>query len=252
MRLQNKVAVITGSGMGQGRAASILFAKEGAKIVALEIDKKAGNETVDLIKQQGGEAIFIKCDVSSEREVKEGIKAGVAAFGKLNILYNNAGVMWTDKDLIVTETVEEIWDKVMGINLKGPLWVCKYGIPELIKQGSGSIINIGSSGVYKLGSKYLSAYYASKGALTTLTRAIAMQYVDKKIRANVIQPGMTDTPLQSFRDGKNKKAIAEYLPIGRWATPEEIAYCALFLATDESSYITGAEIIVDGGLNVKF
>lgn len=251
MRLQNKVALITGAGMGQGRAASLLFAEVGAKIVALDINEKAGNETVKLIKEQRGEAIFVKCDVSSEGEVKKGIEAGVTAFGKLNILYNNAGALWPDKDLVVTQTAKETWDMVMGVNLYGPLWVCYYGIPELIKQGGGSIINTSSIGAFRCSPTRVTAYVTSKGALISLTRSVAMQYADKNIRANVIEPGMVDTQLMAHYSDENKKVIAKNIPLGRWAQAEDIAHCALFLASDESSYITGAEIVVDGGYTVK-
>jgi len=251
MRLNDKVALITGAGMGQGRAACLIFAKEGAKIVALDVDEKAGNETVSLVKKQGGEAVFIKCDVATEEQVKKAIQAGVAAFGKLDVLYNNAGVLWKDKDFEVTRTIEENWDKVMAINLKGPVFVCKYGVPELIKQGGGSIINVGSCSAL-LGFKTAQdAYTSSKGALISLTRSIAIVYADKKIRANIIHPGPVDTPMQKEWGEETRKAIAEYVPIGRLGKPEDIAYCALFLASDESSYITGTEIIVDGGIMVK-
>jgi len=138
MRLKDKVAFITGAATGQGRAACLLFSKEGAKIVAADIDKESGEETVKLVKKQGGEAVFVACDVAVEAEVKRAIEAGVAGFGKLNILYNNAGVLWRDKDFEAARTDEAAWDQVMAINLKGPVWVCKYGIPELIKVGGGS------------------------------------------------------------------------------------------------------------------
>jgi NAD(P)-dependent dehydrogenase (short-subunit alcohol dehydrogenase family) len=251
MRLQNKVALITGAGMGQGRAASLLFAREGAKIVALDIDEKAGYETANLVREQGGEVAFIKCDVAMEEQVKKAVQAGVAAFGKLNILYNNAGVLWRDKDFEVTRAIEENWDRVMAINLKGPVFVCKYGIPELIRQGGGSIINIGSCSAL-LGFKTAQdAYTSSKGALISLTRSIAIVYADRKIRANIIHPGPIDTPMQKEWSEETKKAIAGYVPIGRMGRPEDVAYCALFLASDESSFITGTEIVVDGGIMVR-
>jgi NAD(P)-dependent dehydrogenase (short-subunit alcohol dehydrogenase family) len=183
--------------------------------------------------------------------VRQAVDAGVAAFGKLNILYNNAGVLWRDRDFEVTRTVEEDWNRVMDINLKGAVWVCKYGIPELVKQGGGSIINIASVSALLGFTKAQDAYTCSKGALISLTRSLAIVYADKKIRANVIHPGPVDTPMQKEWDEETKKAIADWVPLGRLAQPEDIAYCALFLASDESSYITGTEIIVDGGIMVK-
>ena len=251
MRLKDKVALITGAGMGQGRAACLIFAREGAKIVALDINEKAGRETVDWVQQQGGEAIFVHCDVASEEQVKKAVQAGVAAFGKLNILYNNAGVLWRDRDFEVTRTFEENWDRVMDINLKGYVWVSKYGIPELIKQGGGSIINIGSLSALLGFKRAQDAYTCSKGAIISLTRSQAIVYAGKNIRANVIHPGMVDTPMQKEFDEEARKAIAEWIPLGRMAQPEDIAYCALFLASDEASFITGAELVVDGGTMVK-
>jgi NAD(P)-dependent dehydrogenase (short-subunit alcohol dehydrogenase family) len=251
LRLQDKVALITGAGMGMGRAASVLFAREGAKIVALDVDEKAGAETAGMVRSHGGEALFVRCDVGSEREVREAVAAGVASFGKLNILYNNAGVLWRDRDFEVTRTDEAVWDRVMAINLKGPVFVCKYGIPELIKQGGGSIITTASISAIFGYKRAQDAYTASKGALISLSRSIAVVYGEKNIRSNVIHPGFVDTPMQREFTEEKKKAIAQAIPLGRLAQAEDVARVALFLASDESSYITGAEITVDGGLTVN-
>lgn len=151
----------------------------------------------------------------------------------------------------MTKTIEENWDRVMDINLKGYVWVSKYGIPELIKQGGGSIINIGSLSALLGFKRAQDAYTCSKGAIISLTRSQAIVYADKNIRANVIHPGMVDTPMQKELDEEARKAIAEWIPLGRMAQPNDIAYCALFLASDEASFITGAEIVVDGGIMVK-
>jgi len=251
MRLKDKVALITGGGSGIGRATAQIFAREGAKVVLVDIDQGAGQKTVDLVRQEGGEALFVSYNVAIEKEVRKAIEAGVSAFGKLNILFNNAGVLWRDRDFEVTRTDEATWDRVMAINLKGVVWVCKYGIPELIKQGGGSIVNIGS-GVALMGfTAAQDAYTASKGAMISLTRSMAIVYAKHKIRVNIIHPGPVDTPMQKEWDEETRNAMARWVPLGRLATPEDIAFCGLFLASDESSYITGAEIIVDGGIMVK-
>jgi len=251
MRLENKVALITGAGMGQGRTACLIFAREGAKIVALDIDEAAGNKTVNLVKEQGGEAVYCNCDIAVEKQVEKAVVDGINAFGQLNILYNNAGVLWRDKDFEVTRTTEESWDRVMNINLKGAVWVCKYGVPELIKVGGGSIINIASVSALLGFTTAQDAYTCSKGALVSLTRSLAIVYAKHKIRANTIHPGAVDTPMQKEWDDETRKAIAEWVPLGRVGKPEDIANCALFLASDESAYVTGAEIVVDGGIMVK-
>jgi NAD(P)-dependent dehydrogenase (short-subunit alcohol dehydrogenase family) len=252
MRLQDKVALITGAGMGQGRAASLVFSKEGAKIIALDIDEVALNETVKLVKEQGGEAIGIKCDVGIEQEVKNAVDKGVENFGKLHILYNNAGVLWRDKDFEVTRTIEMNWDRVMDINLKGPVWICKYGIPHIIKTGEGgSIINIGSISALVGFKRAQDSYTSAKGALTSLTKSLAIVYAEYQIRANIIHPGFIDTPMQKEFSDEVKAECAAGLPLGRMGKPEDIAYLALYLASDESTFMTGSEIIIDGGMMVN-
>src|SRR5438046_10193176 len=230
MRLKDKVALITGAGMGMGRAASLLFAREGARIAVLDINAEAGEETAALVRSDGGEAAFFRCDVGVEENVKKSVADAVTAFGKLNILFNNAGVLWRDRDFAVTRTDERIWDRVMGINLKGPVFVCKYGIPELIRQGGGSVITTSSISALLGYKRAQDAYTASKGALISLSRSIAVVYGDKKIRSNIIHPGMVDTPMQKELGEDARKAIAGQVPLGRMARPEDIAYCALFLA----------------------
>jgi NAD(P)-dependent dehydrogenase (short-subunit alcohol dehydrogenase family) len=250
VRLKDKVALITGAGMGMGKAASLLFAREGAAIVALDINEEAGRETEADVRRHGGRCSFFKCDVAVEGDVRGAVAAGVKTFGRLDILFNNAGVLWRDRDFEVTRTVEEEWDRVMAINLKGPLFVCKHGIPELMRQGGGSIITTSSVSALRGYKRAQDAYTASKGALISLNRSIAVVYADRKIRANVIHPGPVDTAMQKEWNEETRSAVARQIPLGRLAQPEDIAYCALFLASDESSYITGAEIVVDGGLTI--
>jgi NAD(P)-dependent dehydrogenase (short-subunit alcohol dehydrogenase family) len=249
MRLKDKVALITGTGMGQGRAAAQLFADNGAKIICGDIDDDAGEETVSLIEKAGGTAIFNHCDVSKEEDCKNLVKAGIDAFGGLNILYNNAGVLWKDKDVSLVDIKNEDWASIMNICLMGAVYVCRYGIPELKRAGGGSIINIGSISALTGSTIPQDAYNASKGALIILTKSIAIQFARDNIRCNIIHPGMINTPMQ-HRYMENEdwlRAVLDSIPMGRFGEPKDIAYAALFLASDESSYMTGAELIIDGG-----
>jgi NAD(P)-dependent dehydrogenase (short-subunit alcohol dehydrogenase family) len=251
MRLKDKVALITGAGMGQGRAACVLFAKEGAKIVGLDINKEALNGTIELVKKEGGEMIGVKSDVASEKDVENAVKEGVKAFGKLNILYNNAGVLWRDKDFEVTKTIEANWDRAMDINLKGPLWVTKHGIPELIKAGGGSIINIGSISALLGFKRAQDSYTSAKGALVSLTKSLAIRYAADKVRANIIHPGFINTPMQAEFSDEDKASCAAGIPVLRMGVPDDIAYLALYLASDESTFMTGSELIIDGGTMIN-
>lgn len=249
MRLRGKVAFITGAGMGQGREGALLFAGEGARVIVADISAKAGQETVRRIARRGGKALFVEGDVGVERDVKRMIEAGVKKFGALHILYNNAGVLWKDRDRSVVETSEPNWDRVMAINLKGPFFVAKYGIPHLIKSGGGSIINVGSVSALCGFSVAQDAYTSAKGALISLTKSLAVQFARHNIRCNIIHPGIIETPMQApyLKDPKKRKSFEDSIPLGRIAHPREIANVALFLASDESSYVTGAEIVADGG-----
>jgi NAD(P)-dependent dehydrogenase (short-subunit alcohol dehydrogenase family) len=249
MRLKDKVALITGAGMGQGRAGAQLFAEHGAKIICGDIDGDAGEKTVSLIEKAGGTAIFKHCDVSKEEDCKNLVKAGIDAFGGLNILYNNAGVLWKDRDVSLVDIKNEDWASIMNICLMGAVYVCRYGIPELKRAGGGSIINIGSISALTGSTIPQDAYNASKGALIILTKSIAIQFARDNIRCNIIHPGMINTPMQ-HRYMENEdwlKAVLDSIPMGRFGEPKEIASAALFLASEESSYMTGAELIIDGG-----
>jgi NAD(P)-dependent dehydrogenase (short-subunit alcohol dehydrogenase family) len=248
MRLKDKVAIITGAGKGMGRDASALFASEGAKIVAFDLDKSAAQETAKIVEAAGGQAIAIPGDVSKEADVKRAIQAGVEAFGKLDVLYSNAGVLWKDRDKSVIDTTEENWDIVQAINLKGPFFLTKHGIPELKKAGGGSIILIGSiSGLvgFELAQD---SYTCAKASMIALGKSLAVQFGPDNIRCNIIHPGIVDTPMQEdYIDDESKKSIGDSLPLRRIGRPRDITNTALFLASDESGFMTGAELIVDGG-----
>ena len=247
-RLRNKVAFITGSGMGMGREAAVLFAEEGARVVVADIDDQAARETVALVEKAGGEALATAGDVALETDVRRMIAEGARRFGRLDVLYNNAGVLWKDRDRSVLETDEKWWDRVMAINLKSVFWVTKYGIPELRRAGGGSIIMTGSVSALAGFTRAQDAYTAAKGALISLTKSLAIQFAKDKIRCNVIHPGIVDTPLQApYLSAAIRKEFETGIPLGRIAHPREIAYVALFLASDESSFMTGAELVVDGG-----
>jgi NAD(P)-dependent dehydrogenase (short-subunit alcohol dehydrogenase family) len=187
-------------------------------------------------------------DVAVEEDVKRMIAEGVRRFGALHVLYNNAGVLWKDRDRSVLDTDGQWWDRVMAINLKSVFWATKYGVPELRRAGGGSIVNMGSVSALVGFTRAQDAYTAAKGALISLTKSLAIQFARDRIRCNVIHPGIVDTPLQApYLTEAIRKEFETGIPLGRIAHPREIAYVALFLASDESSFMTGAELVVDGG-----
>ena len=247
-RLGGKVALITGAGMGIGREAARLFAAEGARVIVADIDERAAGETVAAVAAVGGEAHATVGDIALEADVARMIAAGVGRFGALHVLYNNAGVLWKDRDRSVLETDETCWDRVLAINLKSVFWVTKHGIPHLRRAGGGSIILMGSVSALAGFTRAQDAYTAAKGGLISLGKSLAIQFARDRIRCNVIHPGIVDTPLQApYLTDALRKEFAAGIPLGRIAEPREIASVALFLASDESSYMTGAELVVDGG-----
>lgn len=254
MRLQDKVCIITGAGGGMGRVAAQMFANEGAKIAVFERDAQAGQTTVDEITKNGGQAQFFKVDIANEDNVKNAVEATVQTFGKIDVLYNNAGVM-PEADNSVVNTSEDVWDLVMNINVKGIFLMTKYVIPEMEKNQSGSIINIASF-VAQMGcSVPQDAYTASKGAVVSLTKSLAIQFRPKGIRTNAISPGPIETSLLmewlvSDEDAKNVRLNRQ--PAGRFGKPEDIVNCALYLASDESDWTNGANINVDGGITANY
>ena len=249
MRLQDKVALITGGGSGIGRQSALLFAKEGAKVAVVDLDEKAGRETASMIK----DAVFVRADVSSARDCQQMVEATEKAFGKLNVLFNNAGIMLSkDDDAVSTE--ESVWDQTLDVNAKGVFLGCKYGIPALRRAGGGSVINTASF-VARLGAATPQiAYTASKGAVLSMTRELAIIHAREKIRVNALCPGPLKTELlMKFLNTEaklNRRLV--HLPMGRFGEADEIARAALFLASDESSYITGSEFMVDGGLTAAY
>jgi NAD(P)-dependent dehydrogenase (short-subunit alcohol dehydrogenase family) len=251
-RLSGKVALITGAGMGIGREASLLFAEHGARVIVADINHQAANETVALVQAAGGEAIAVSGDVALEADVKRLVAEGVQAYKALHILYNNAGVLWKDRDRSVLETDDTHWERVIAINLKSVFWVTKYGIPHLQRAGGGSIIMVGSVSALAGFTRAQDAYTAAKGGLISLNKSLAIQFAKDNIRSNIIHPGIVDTPLQApYLTEALRKEFETGIPLGRIAHPREIASVALFLASDESSYMTGAELVVDGGFMAR-
>jgi NAD(P)-dependent dehydrogenase (short-subunit alcohol dehydrogenase family) len=248
MRLQDKVAIITGAGMGMGREAAVVFGQQGARVLVFDLNETAAQETVTAVEQAGGQARAHIGDVSKEMDVQAAVEAAVSAFGGLDILYANAGVLWKDRDKSVIETQEEDWDRVQAINLKGPFFLTKHGIPHLQRRGGGSIILVGSISALVGFTLAQDAYTCAKAGLIGLAKSLAVQFGPDNIRCNIIHPGMVDTPLQApYLDEAKKIAIGESLPLQRLGVPRDIANLALFLASDESTWITGAEIVIDGG-----
>jgi NAD(P)-dependent dehydrogenase (short-subunit alcohol dehydrogenase family) len=254
MRLDGKVAVITGAGSGMGRVAARMFAAEGANVVVAEFATRAGDETVRLVSESGGAAMFVKADVSQEADARTMIEAAVDEYGRVDVLYNNAGIM-PEADHSVIDTDVDVWDQVMAVNLRGVFLGCKYAIPRMVEQGSGSIINV-SSFVALLGcSVPQDAYTASKGAVLSLTRSLAVQFGPKGVRSNAICPGPIETPLLMdwlLKDEAAKQLRLARNPTGRFGKPEEIVNAAIYLASDESRWTNGAQFVIDGGISVNY
>lgn len=253
MKLRGKVAIITGGGSGIGRVTAILFAKEGAKVVVADIDPERGQETVRMIREAGGESMFIRTDVTKAADAERMVKEAVKKYGGLDILHNNAGFWLVGKVDRVTEITEEDWNRIIDVNLKGVFLCSKYAIPEMIKNGGGVIINTASeAGV--VGCPDSAAYCAAKGGVVLLTKEMALDYAPYNIRVNCICPANILTPLMERyiatleSPEQTARAIAEVMPLGRFGRPEDVAYAALYLASDESAFITGAVLMVDGGV----
>jgi len=254
MRLRDKVALITGAGSGMGRVAAQMFAAEGAKVIVAEFGEEAGAETVRMVTDAGGDATYVQADVSLEDDARRMVDAAVERYGRLDVLYNNAGIM-PEADHSVVDTDVETWDRVMAVNLRGVFLGCKYAIPRMVDGGGGSVINI-SSFVALLGcSVPQDAYTASKGAVLSLTRSLAVQFGPSGVRANAICPGPIETPLLMdwlLKDEDAKRIRLARNPTGRFGKPEEIVNVAMYLASDESRWTNGAQFVIDGGISVNY
>ena len=253
MRLKDKVALITGSGSGIGRESALLFAREGAKVLVVDLKEELAKKTVEEIKKANGEASFFRADVSNANEVQAMIQHAEDTLGELNVLFNNAGI-FPDKDGSVLDTEEDVWDLVMQVNLKGVFLGCKYGIPALQRAGGGSIINTASFVALMGAATSQIAYTASKGGVLAMTREIAVEFARQNIRANALCPGPVETPLlqELLSDPEKRRRRLVHIPSGRFAQATDIAQAALFLASDESSYINGTAFSVDGGITAAY
>ena len=253
MRLANKVALITGGGSGIGKATCLLFAREGAKVIVVDLKKETAEATAKEIRDAGGDARAFAADVSKAKDADGMVRFAEESYGLLNVVFNNAGIFHND-DNSVTNTAEDIWDLVIDINLKGVFLGCQYAIPALQRAGGGSIINTASFVAIVGAAVPQIAYTASKGGVLAMTREIAVEFARQNIRANALCPGPVETPLlaELLADPARRQRRLVHIPPGRFARPEEIANAALFLASDESSYVNGSTFLVDGGITAAY
>lgn len=256
LRLDGKVALITGAGSGQGAAAARLFARQGAAVVIGEVRAEAGEAVAEEVRQSGGRALAIGCDVSHADQVEAMMKTAVSELGRLDILYNNAGVWYaafghyrpgiTDAPSPLLE--ENIWDRTIDVNLKGTYLCCRFGIPAMRESGGGgSIINVSSIAAIRVGRGASDAYTAAKGGIMAMTRTLAIEHSQYGIRCNCLFPGPIATPMIGEMTPEKEEWARESVPLGRWGQPEDVAHMALFLASDEASWITGGMFVIDGG-----
>jgi NAD(P)-dependent dehydrogenase (short-subunit alcohol dehydrogenase family) len=246
-RLEGKVALISGAARGMGECEARLFAREGAKVVLGDVLEELGQQAAQDIVQQGGAATFVRLDVTAESDWQKAVDAAERIYGKLNVLVNNAGIV---RMAPLDETSLEAWNEVINVNQTGVFLGMKHAIPAMRRAGGGSIINI-SSVAGLVGLANIPAYQASKGAVRLLTKNAAVQYAKEKIRVNSVHPGRIDTPMTAPLDAARREMVLSMTPLGRDGKPEEVAYGVLYLASDESSFVTGAELVIDGGFTAR-
>jgi NAD(P)-dependent dehydrogenase (short-subunit alcohol dehydrogenase family) len=253
MRLQDKVALITGAGSGIGRETALLFAREGASIVVADVNDQAGESVVAELLAAGGKAIYARADVSKAADAESMLRAAEESFGKLNVLFNNAGISHADDDDAIN-TDEAVWDLTMNINLKGVFMGCKYGIPALRRAGGGTIINTASFVAVMGAATPQLAYTASKGGVLAMTRELAAIHARENIRVNALCPGplRTELLMKYLNTEEKRQRRLVHIPIGRFGEAHEIAKAALYLASDESSFMTGATFLIDGGITSAY
>ena len=252
-RLDGKVAVITGAGSGIGRVAASLFAAEGAKVVVADVAGDQAEAAVADIEAAGGTATAVTVDVSDEEQVGTMIDRAVASYGGVHVLFNNAGI-FPDDDGGILDTPPSTWQKVMDVNLKGVWLGCRAAVPAMLDSGGGSIVNVASFVALVGAATAQMAYTASKGGVLAMTRELAVEYARRGIRANSICPGPIETPLlaELLSDPERRQRRLVHIPIGRFGRPEEIAKAALFLASDDASFVTGSALVVDGGITAAY
>ena len=239
-----RVAIVTGGSGGIGRAAALAFARKGAKVAVADILIEAGEETVQMIKNDGAEAIFVKTDVSNPAEVKALVDKAVKTYGSLDYAHNNAGI--DGAQALTADYPEEMWNRVLSINLTG-VWLCmKHEIPQMLKQGKGAIVNTASVGGFTALSK-IAAYTAAKFGVIGITKTAALEYATQGIRVNAVCPGIISTPMTENLDQEKKSSLLDMIPMERFGKPEDVAWAVLFLASEDASYITGETIVVSGG-----
>jgi NAD(P)-dependent dehydrogenase (short-subunit alcohol dehydrogenase family) len=249
MKLENKVAIVTGAGAGIGRGIAERYAREGAAVILAELDPVSGQAAVEAINEFNGNAVFVKTDVSEENQIQSMVEETLARFGRIDILCNNAGILFFEREAPAHELSSEVWDRTMAVNLRGYWLTSKYVLPAMLRERSGSIIHVASpTGLY--GFTRLTAYSASKGGVVGLMRAMAADYAPHGIRVNAIIPGTIDTPMNALElsDRATRERYAELTPARRLGTPEDIAGLAVYLASDDSLYCIGGMFTVDGGL----